>query len=316
MSEANYRYVFGPVPSRRLGRSLGVDLVPHKTCTYDCTYCQVGRTTVHTADRQAYVPYDDVVAEIQRKLDAGAAPDYVTMSGSGEPTLYADLGRLIDTVKQMTETRVAVITNGSLLWMPEVRDALLRADLVVPSLDAGTPEAFARINRPCGGIGFDEMVEGLVRFREAFPKTIWLEVFLLDGINADEAEVQAIASHVQRIRPDRVQLNTVARPPADQDAKGVPQATMERFAAMFEPKAEVVADFTGAHEDEESETTCDEVLDLLKRRPCSLEDVAQGMRIHRHHAAKHIQHLLEQERIRSELRGDTQYYVAESHGEA
>ncbi|MBN2311886.1 MAG: radical SAM protein [Candidatus Hydrogenedentes bacterium] len=309
MPEESFKYVFGPVPSRRLGRSLGVDLVPCKTCSYDCVYCQVGRTTVKTVERKEYVPYEAVLAEIQRKLDGGAAPDYVTMSGSGEPTLFAKLGALIRAVKAMTDTPVAVITNGSLLWMPEVRAELLDADLVVPSLDAGTPAMFERANRPHPDLRFEQMVDGLIAFREAFPKAIWLEVFLLGGCTDDE--VRALAGYARRIRPDRVQLNTVARPPAESDARPVPQADLERYAAYFEPPGEVIADFTGVHDQQQFAASREEVLDLLRRRPCSLEDVAQGLRIHRHEAAKHIQHLQEEALIRAQIRGDVTFFVAE-----
>lgn len=312
--EEPFKYVFGPVPSRRLGRSLGVDVVPYKTCTYDCTYCQVGRTTVSTIERRPFVPLDAVLDEVRRRLEAGAAPDYITISGSGEPTLYAGLGPLIRGIKAMTDTSVAVITNGSLLWMPEVREDLALADLVVPSLDAGTANMWQQVDRPANGLDFDRMVDGLATFRDGFKGQIWLEVFLLGNANGVESEVRLLAGHVKRIRPDRIQINTVARPPADSDAQAVPKEELERFALLFDPPAEVIADFTGAHEQAEAIASSEDVLDLLRRRPCSLEDIAQGMRIHRHEASKYVGHLLEEGRIHSEKRGDTLYYVAEPHG--
>jgi len=169
MTDKHHKLIFGPVPSRRLGRSLGVDLVPYKVCSYDCIYCQVGKTTRKTATRDEYVPTDEVLAELAQVFEAGCECDYVTLSGSGEPTLHRDVGRIIARIKELTDTPVAVLTNGSLLSDPQVRKDLMQADLVVPSLDAADPETFEAINRPCAGLDFDAMVEGLAAFRREYP---------------------------------------------------------------------------------------------------------------------------------------------------
>ncbi len=176
------RHVFGPVPSRRLGRSLGVDLVPFKTCSYDCIYCQVGRTTNQTIERKEWVPMDAVLDELKVKL--ACRPDYVTLSGSGEPTLHSRLGETIEHIQAMSDVPVAVLTNGSLLWQKEVREELALADAVLPSLDAGNGLKFAFINRPHPCLTFERMVEGLIAFRDEFPGQYWLEVFLLGGYTA------------------------------------------------------------------------------------------------------------------------------------
>jgi len=152
MTEQPKQYIYGPVPSRRLGRSLGVDLVPFKTCTFDCVYCQLGRTTNRTMERKEWVPLEPVLTQLEAKLDL--KPDYITLAGSGEPTLYSKMSELIIRIKELTDVPVAVLTNGSLLWIPEVRDALLSADLVVPSLDAGSSELFRYVNRPHTNIEF------------------------------------------------------------------------------------------------------------------------------------------------------------------
>ena len=158
------QHVFGPVPSRRLGRSLGVDLVPFKVCTYDCIYCQLGRTTCKTTERKEWVPLNEVCASLRDTLDT--KPDFITLSGSGEPTLFSRPGELIRSIKDLTDVPVAVLTNGSLLSVPEVRAGLLEADLVVPSLDAGNERLFRIVNRPHEDIAFDRMVEGLIAFRQ------------------------------------------------------------------------------------------------------------------------------------------------------
>jgi len=162
MSSNNYKCLYGPVPSRRLGRSLGIDLVPFKTCTYDCIYCQLGKTTNKTTERLNYVPVADVLREVREKLSTGVGCDYISMAGSGEPTLHASLGELISKIKEMTDIPVAVITNGSLLYLPEVRESLLKADLVIPSLDAGDAQLFEYVNRPHENIVFERMIEGLI----------------------------------------------------------------------------------------------------------------------------------------------------------
>jgi wyosine [tRNA(Phe)-imidazoG37] synthetase (radical SAM superfamily)/predicted Fe-Mo cluster-binding NifX family protein len=222
------RYVFGPVPSRRLGRSLGVDLVPFKTCTYDCVYCQLGHTTFKTAQRRAWVPVHKVLAEVRAAL--GSEPEWITLAGSGEPTLHCGLGAVIKGIKQLTSTPVAVLTNGSLFWQPQVRDDLAAADLVMPSLDAPDAALFRRVNRPHHAIGFGRMVDGLGRFRRKFRGLYWLEVFLLDGVTSSDADVERLAALADGIAPDLVQLNTVARPPAEPTAAGVPAQTLERLA--------------------------------------------------------------------------------------
>ena len=174
-----HNLVFGPVPSRRLGRSLGVDLVPFKTCTYDCSYCQLGRTTRLTVERKEWVPMDAILDELKRKLTC--RPDYITLTGSGEPTLHSCLGQLIEHIQAMTRIPIAVLTNGSLLWQHEVRKELALADVVLPSMDAGGAFTFTCINRPQASLSFETLVEGLVEFRRAFSGHYWLEVFLWGG---------------------------------------------------------------------------------------------------------------------------------------
>ena len=204
-------YIFGPVPSRRLGRSIGIDLVPFKTCTYDCIYCQLGRTTCKTMQRKEWVPFYEIISQLKEKLYL--RPNYITLSGSGEPTLFSRCGELIYQIKEITDIPVAILTNGSLFWMPEVRKSLLNADLVIPSLDAGSQHLFQYVNRPHPEIFFDEMVEGLIRFREEYTGAYWLEVFLLAGVNTPEVEIEKLKACIHSIQPDRVQANTVTREP-------------------------------------------------------------------------------------------------------
>ena len=300
------RHVFGPVPSRRLGRSLGVDLVPFKTCTYDCIYCQLGRTTHKTIERKERVPLEHVLCEVKAGLVS--RPDYITLSGSGEPTLHSRIGEVIDRIKLMTDIKVAVLTNGSLLWQEELRRELLNADLVIPSLDAGDESMFRAVNRPHDDISFDRLLSGLAAFRDQFHGAYWLEVLLLDGHTAIENELEKLARHVDRLQPDRVQLNTVSRPPAESFASGVPPERMEKLAAKFSPPAEVIASHHVRGAGSLHAAAEDAIIEMLRRRPCTLEDIADGLGLHRNEVIKHIQKLTSQRVLTQSRLGHEVYY--------
>ncbi len=285
------KHVFGPVPSRRLGRSLGVDLVPFKICSYDCIYCQLGKTTNKTFERREWIPVNEILADVKEALST--KPDYITLSGSGEPTLHSGLGELIRKIKKLTDIPVAVLTNGSLLWQKGLQDELMGADLVIPSLDAGCSKVFEVVNRPAPEIDFEKMVQGLIDFRKVFTKKYWLEIFILSGYTSVPSEVKKIVSLVEKIRPDKVQLNTVSRPPTEPFALGVSKKKMASLAQMFHPVAEVITEFHGIQDTDltfkMSETN---VLELLSRRPCTIEDMINGLAIHRNEAVKHVEHLV------------------------
>ena len=302
-------YLFGPVPSRRLGRSLGIDLVPFKTCTYDCIYCQLGRTTNLTLERREWVPLEAVVAELKEMLTS--RPDYITVSGSGEPTLYARLDELIAAIHALTDIPVAVLTNGSLLWQSEVRRQLREADLVIPSLDAGTPSLFQAVNRPHPGITFEKMTEGLALFREEYHGDYWLEVFILDGLTANISEVRRIASCAAAIGTERVQLNTVTRPPAEDYALGVDRRRLEDLATLFQPPAEVIADYRAVHAQPDFTATREAVLQMIRRRPCTLEDIGDGLGLHRHETLKYVEALVNSGRIKAVANHGRVYYAAQ-----
>lgn len=297
MPSGKYRYLFGPVLSRRLGKSLGVDIVPFKTCSYDCIYCELGRTTKLTARREDHAPCEEVLAEIKDYLDTHPAPDYITLSGSGEPTLHAQLGRILADIKASTTVPVAVLTNGSLLWDGAVRDALSYADLVLPSLDAGDPETFARINRPAAEISFEQMVTGLVKFRESFNNAIWLEVMLVAGINSGEPQPNEIGRWIQRIRPDRIQVNTVVRPPAEPDAKAVSPERLKELAASLDPDAEIIADYVYSKSDASLAPDDTRIVDLVRRRPCSAAEIAAVLGLRVSEAVKALGRLTAQELV-------------------
>lgn len=290
-----YRYLFGPVPSRRLGRSLGIDLVPQKTCTFDCAYCECGRTTVLTLERREYVPTDRVIAELDDCLAKAPDIDYVTFAGSGEPTLHSGIGDIISFIKdRYPRYRVAVLTNGALFVDPDVRAALMRADLVVPSLDAVSEDIFRDINRPSPGITAGQVVAGLVAFSREFPGVIWLEVFIVPGKNDTDEELLRLRDAVAVIAPDRVQVNTLDRPGTDIRVRRASPRTLERARTIIGGNAEVI----GAASCEpatapEMRDVADMLLATLRRRPCTVADLSRISGLRPAEVTKHLRILEE-----------------------
>jgi wyosine [tRNA(Phe)-imidazoG37] synthetase (radical SAM superfamily) len=248
-----------------------------------------------------------VVEDLRGKLSA--APDYITLSGSGEPTLYSRLQELIGRIRSMTSIPVAVLTNGSLLWQPEVRGELAEADLVIPSLDAGNSAMFQAVNRPHDSIAFDQMLEGLINFREEFKGTCWLEVFLLAGHTAVESDLRRIVDCVGRVAPERVQLNTATRPTAEEYAYRVEQRRLAEFAARFDPPAEVIADYRGVHEHSGFRSGEQGVWEMILRRPCSLADIAHGLGMHRNEVVKYTEDLQSKGLLETATRGGILFYL-------
>ena len=268
-------YIFGPVPSRRLGLSLGVDLVPLKTCTFDCIYCELGRTNHKTKERREYHPAAAIVTELQSYLEqAETLPDYITLAGSGEPTLNIGIGQIINAIKQISQVPVAVLTNGSLLFLPEVREALVNADLVLPSLDSASPGIFRAINRPVAGFDLGQIIAGQEAFRQMFGGQIWLEIMLLRGMNDDPAELEKLRQVIARLRPDRVQLNTGVRPVVEDYAVPLTPEQMAAAAAFLEEGVEVIAEFDPATHAKLTLSDAD-FLETLARRPMTAQDLSK-----------------------------------------
>lgn len=307
------RYVYGPVPSRRLGSSLGVDLVPHKTCTFDCLYCQLGPTEKTTTERAEYTPVDDVVEEVRGRLqELNQPPDYVTLGGSGEPTLHASFGEIARRIKVFTDVPICLLSNGSLFSLPEVRQACKWIDLIVPSLDAPDPETYQRVNRPNASIRFSDIVSGLEALRREFDGEIWLEVFLLRGINDSDEHVARFRELIDRIHPDRVQLNTAIRPPAEESARAVSADRLGEVREVLGQRAEVIASPEDRPTSEEEGVDEERVLEMLRRRPCTVDDISSGLGVHRHAVIKSLRRLSDQQKVSSTREGGKLYYRAET----
>ena len=238
-----YKYLFGPVPSRRFGRSLGVDLTPYKTCSQDCVFCQLGRTTHKTVRRKEYAPLGSVLEEISEWLSTDGDADYITLSGSGEPTLHARFGQVLEFIRSNSRLPAVLLTNGSLFHLPEVRHGARHADIVKVSLSAWDHASYVWVNRPHPDLRFDQIVDGQKAFRNEFRGKIWMEVFLVAGMNSSSADVVRISRLAEKIRPDRIHLNTAVRPPAEAFAAPLGREELVLLAQIFHPAAEVISEF-------------------------------------------------------------------------
>lgn len=303
------QHIFGPVPSRRFGRSLGIDLNKRKACTLDCVFCQLGQTTNRTVTQEAFVPVQTVLAEIKQWLEQDGQADVLTFSGSGEPTLHPGLGEIIQGIRSMCSRRVLLLTNSTLFDRAEVRQAAKGADMVKYSLSAWDQESFEQINRPHPQISFSAMLEGLAAFRREFSGRLFQEVFVIQGLNDQVEQMHRISRLSRDIQPDRVQLNTAVRPPAQSWVKPVGPERLELLAGCFEPPAEIIAEFR-SEQKPEIRITGEEILDMLKRRPCTLDDVAQSFNLHPNEATKYLGRLVRREEVQAETRKDATYYRA------
>jgi wyosine [tRNA(Phe)-imidazoG37] synthetase (radical SAM superfamily) len=315
MKTKKYQYLFGPVPSRRFGRSLGVDLTPYKTCTLDCVFCQLGRTLEKTIVRREYVPTAAVLAELEEWLKAGGRADYITLSGSGEPTLHSRFGEVLEFIRKNSTIPGVLLTNGTLLSLPEVQDAASHAGVVKTSLSAWDENSYFWMNRPYAELRFDDLVEGQKEFRARFKGQLWLEVFLINGMNTRVADVKKIASLAKEISPDRIHLNTAIRPPAEDFVTVLPKECMETLARLFSPLAEIIGEY---HTDSTGETRANQymILSMLQRRPCSARQIAETYGMHLNDVSKYLGKLMRSGKIRAVRRDATLYYsVLKGEGE-
>jgi wyosine [tRNA(Phe)-imidazoG37] synthetase (radical SAM superfamily) len=304
------KYIFGPVPSRRLGLSLGVDIVPFKVCSLDCTYCQVGATTDKTIERKEYVPADEVIAELKETLDQGTCADYISITGSGEPTLNSQLGPIIKNIKKISKIPVAVITNGSLLFDPAVRADCAAADVVLPSLDAADDQTFQIINRPHSRLSVQSLIDGLAAFRSEYKGQIWLEVFLIEGVNTSPDKIEKLAAAISAIAPDKIQLNTAVRPTTEKGVKKVSLEKLTEIAQSLGDNCEVVADFHHRLSDKAIKNRQQSILSMLKRRPCSIEDITSALGIPKDQLKEMLKDLQNQKLVTSTRQNDTTFYAA------
>ncbi len=296
------KHLFGPVPSRRLGISLGIDLTPQKACTLNCLYCECGKTDSLTLERREYVPTDEVIGQLRAYLSTEPELDAVTFSGSGEPTLHSGVGEIITFLKrEFPQYRVVMLTNSTLLHLPEVRAALMPADLVIPSLDAVSDDVFRRINRPQSTLRSAQLIESLAAFCAEFSGEIWLEVFLIPGINDTPEELALFRAVFDRLRVDRIQLNALDRPGAVDWIEPMPRENLEAIAYQLGKDVEVIGKPMQRRRCTNfSENTRETIVATLRVRPCTLDDLATSLGLHALGVGTYLDVLLEEGVIEQE----------------
>jgi wyosine [tRNA(Phe)-imidazoG37] synthetase (radical SAM superfamily) len=273
------QYVYGPIPSQRLGQSLGIDPIPFKTCNWNCVYCQLGRTTPLTNERREYVPPDAILGELRAALDAHppGTLDWVSFVGSGEPTLHAGLGMMIRRVKDMTPLPVAVITNGALLYQRQVRMELAAADAVLPTLVAGTEPLYRRIARPWPALTFASLVEGLVAFRQIYHGKLWVEVMLIKGLNDGEPALRQLACVLRRIEPDAIHITLPNRPPAEPWVEPPDAGGLVRATAILGEVAPIGHLASGSLNLADGAHALEAIAAVIARHPMREEDLARAL---------------------------------------
>ena len=286
-----YHHLFGPVPSRRLGISLGIDLVPMKTCTLNCIYCECGHTTDQTLERKEYVPLEAVQNELSHYFNNNPNPDFVTFSGSGEPTLNSRIGQALNYLKEtVPDIPVAVLTNGTLLYQKQARDEIKDASIVMPSLDTASDEVFKGINRPYPQLQIQRIVDGLIQFRREYSGQLWLEVFIVPGFNDTKQELSALKQAIEKIIPDRVQLNTLDRPGTEMAIRAATRQGLEDILDFWQlANVEIIAKapkrkaLVSYRRDVESA-----ILETIARRPCTLPDLTKILGLHVNEINKYL----------------------------
>ncbi len=297
MVDRQYKYIFGPVRSRRLGISLGIDLMPHKTCTLDCAYCECGKTTKLTVKRKAYVPTQEVLAELSAYLESRPELDYITFSGSGEPTLHSGIGEIIRFIKNAYPMyKVALLTNGTLFHLPAVREAVSCADLIVSSVDAAIKESFDTINKPHPKLDLAQMLEGLRLLREGYSGQLWIEFFVVPGINDNDAELGKVGAIAKSVSADKIQINTLDRPGTDDWVAPADKETLARIAVSL-AEAEAVGPAAASRRERSIGKPSRRILSTVRRRPSTIEDLARSIGIPAPEVAACMATLLEEGQV-------------------
>ena len=302
-------YTYGPVPSRRLGLSLGIDIMPFKICSYNCIYCQLGKTTDMTLIRKEYTPVQEILLEIKETLKQKKQIDFLTFSGSGEPTLHSGIGYMINEVKQLTEIPIAVLTNGSLLHIPEVREDLKNADVVIPTLCTADEDIFRKIHRGHKKVDLAKLIDGYINFREMFKGKIWLEVMLIKGINDQPEQIMRLKKVIDGIRPDKIQINTVVRPPSEGYATPVALETMQEARRILGERSEVIFEFTESAKEGTNKNILEMINAIISRRPVTKCDLVKITKMRDNEILKYIQILAQKGRISISRHEGKDFYV-------
>ncbi len=298
-----YKYLFGPVPSRRLGLSLGIDLVPYKTCNLNCIYCECGRTTNLINERKEFFDCNEIIKELEYFLKNKPKIDYITFSGAGEPLLYSKIGEIINFLKKnFSKYKIAILTNGTLFFNNLIIEEIKKADLIIPSLDSVNENTFKLINRPHKDLKLNKIIEGIINLRKNFHKKIYLEVFIIKNLNDSYNEILNLKNVIKKINPDKIQINTVDRPPAEEFAEPVSINKLNEIKNIFGEKAEIIS-FKNKNTKLEKNNNFSTIINCLKRRPLTLEDLMKITNLHVNELNKILRELEEEKKI-TKIKGD------------
>lgn len=310
MQKIKTKSVFGPIPSRRLGVSLGVDLLPFKTCSMDCIYCECGSTTKLTAERKEYYPTESVMEELDAFFATGREIDYLTFSGVGEPTLHSGIGRIIRHVKhQKPEVKVCLLTNASLLGDPILQEELAPLDLIVPSFDGSTEEEFKLINRPCPEVTMQSTLDAILSFRKTNRCAMWLEIFIVPGVNDSKGSMIRFRDLAAKIAPEKVQLNSLDRPGVEEWIELPTTEELEEIASVIGTAVPVeivskVRPVVGAACRGRRVIPIQEynenILRTIRSRPCTAQDIALTLNYDPAKVEAHLRRMEKAGMIRSE----------------
>lgn len=307
------KHLFGPVNSRRLGLSLGIDLLPGKTCSFDCIYCELGPTTSLTCEQREYFPTSDILKDFDTFVaeeERSSRVEAYTITASGEPTLHSGIGDIIRHIKSKTEKPVVVLTNSSLLHMESVRRDLLPADIIIPSLDAARPESFRKINRPAKEIDLEEIIEGITALGKETSGEIWLEILFAKEINDTDKDIEELNRAIAKINPDRVQCNTVARPPTESFAFALSTEEMQDIMTKLKGPVDIINNFSDKNAGHQRLVAEQEILEMLHRRPCTANHICQALHLSPTPTAELLENLLESRQLRRTTHNNEYYFQA------
>jgi len=309
---SKYKYIFGPVLSRRLGFSLGVDLVPYKRCSFDCVYCELGRTTNKTVKRGSFFSPGEILKELKSflKYHPKVKIDYITLTGSGEPTLNSRLKEIVKEVKNITSIPLCLLTNGSLFFLKSVRESVKEVDLIIPSLDAPDEATFRKINHPHSSLTLKKILKGLKLLRQEFKGKIYLEIMLVEGINSSLSQAHRFKKIIGSVGFDKIQLNVPARPSYFLECKIPPLRRLKRFAEILGKNTEIVHPSPSQSQPSRFKGAQEGLLRVLKRRPIDIDEICRILGIRKVEALKLIEGLISRLRIKRVRYGGKFYYWA------
>lgn len=302
-------YIFGPIPSRRLGLSLGIDLIPRKTCSYDCIYCQVGKTTDKITEPSSFVSVPEVIKELKEVLSK-TPPDVITLAGSGEPTLNADIGVIISEIKKISSIPLTLLTNGSLLWKKHLREKLKGVDILIPTLSSVYEETYKKIHRPHPDLELDNILKGLKEMRKEYRGNFFLEVVLLAGLNDTEKEIVGISKIIKKVQPDKVQLNTVVRPPSDPGAISVSNEKLEEIKGYLGGNTEIIVSTILKNRSNKFDSIDKQIIEMIKRRPVTVDDISNSLNIQKVETERFIKGLMIKGHIEEQRHGNNLFYIS------